>query len=106
MSRAMDEANKTNEQVNDPVLIDLPDAFSPTLITAKMARGRTFAGFSEIRIRNTIVECDYIMSNGVMTSQGTFSIVYQHGDEVSNMANAVTQALGDAFKKFERLKTT
>ncbi len=92
-------------EVNDPILFDPADIFSPTLITPKMARGRTFAGFSEIRIKQSTIECDYIMSNGTLTSHGTFSVLYQPGDEASKLANAVTVALGDAFKKFERLKT-
>lgn len=89
---------------NKVVLFDPVDNFSPNLVTPKMARGRTFTGFTEIRIKQQSVECDYVMSNGTLTSQGTFSIAYQNSDEVSEMVESVTKALGDAFKRFERLK--
>lgn len=97
---------KSPDTINEPILFDPADVFSPTLISPKMARGRTFAGFSEIRIRQSNIECDYVMSNGILSSTGTFHIRYSSGDEVSVMAEAVTKALADAFKKFERLKTT
>lgn len=90
---------------NDVVLFDPEDMFSPVLITSKMARGRVFSGFSEIRFRQGSIECDYVMSNGTLNTKGTFQIQYQSGDEVYNMVDSVTKALGDAFKKFERITT-
>lgn len=101
LTARMEQAMKDSKVI----LFDPVDSFSPTLITPKMARGRTFTGFTEIRIKQSVVECDFLMSNGTLQTSGTFAVNYSAGDEVSDMAEAVTKALGDAFKKFERMKT-
>lgn len=91
------------EATNSPALFTVEE-FSPTLITPKMARGRIFSGFSEIRIKESRIECDYVMSNGRLSSQGTFHLQYRSDDDAGQMVKAVTAALGDAFKRFERMK--
>jgi hypothetical protein len=92
-----------NSAGDNVILFDPDEMWVGSLVSQREARSRVFSGFSEIRIRTDKIECDYTMSNGKMASTGTFVIGYRPDDPVDKMTKAVTQALGDAFKKFERI---
>jgi hypothetical protein len=73
------------------------------LLTPRQSRFRTMSGFSEIRIKSSAVEADYVISNGKVTSEGTFRIAYGPNDPTDQMVQTINKLLTDAFVKFEKI---
>ncbi len=78
-------------------------AFAESIITQKAARGRAFVGFEQITIKMDRIEADYLLSNGTLSTRGTFTIRFEKHDDADKMCEQVKKAVLDAFQKFERM---
>jgi hypothetical protein len=106
MSKSQRTTNPTPESpVSDASIASaILASFPSRLVDNKQARYRTFNGFQEIRLKPNHIEADYLISNGKMSSVGTFTIRYGNDDAVGVVIKTINDLLIDAFSKFEKVR--